>query len=435
MPSSPWVKRVLRHAAYPFIFQWMSLVVFAFIVFELLTGPPNAKENLGSVLVWVLWWPMLTVIFFFGRIWCAVCPFSLLSDLLRRVAGNSFKAPLFLKQNGFWMMVGFLLILTLAQEVFHIAESTTFTSVMLLVIVTGVSAAGVFFERRSWCRYLCPLGGMAVTYSRMGCVALKGNPELCHSCNTVNCYKGSGNSPGCPMFEFPRVMDTAAFCNLCGQCLKDCPHDAIDVKLRLPTSELWFIRKPRLQEALLAVLLMGIVLARNVAEFAREGIEIIAGSLPPQAQSVIAYTLCLAVALLLWVVAAWAAAKGDGERPKVLFARFGYSVIPVVLLSHLGHLAGEFLEKGNRIAANARTWWQGGGMPGTLTAWADDEWVLAVQVCFLLIGFSLSVFTTYKIAQAHYPPGRRLQQLLPFVAVMLLYTAFTVFLILSGEEE
>jgi polyferredoxin len=435
MPPSPWVKRVLRHAAYPAFFQWMSLVVFAFIVFELLTGPANAKDNLGSVLVWVLWWPMLTVLFFFGRIWCAVCPFSLLSDLLRHVAGNSFKAPPFLKQNGFSMMVGFLLILTLAQEVLHIAESTTITAVMLLVIVTGVSTAGVFFERRSWCRYLCPLGGMAVTYSRTGCVALKGNPTLCHSCHTVNCYKGSQNSSGCPMFEFPRVMDTAAYCSLCGQCLRDCPHDAVDIQLRLPTSELWFIRKPRLQEALLAVLLMGIVLARNVAEFAREGIAVIVGNLPPQAQSIIAYTLCLAIALLLWMIAALAAARPNGERPKVLFARFGYSAIPVVLLSHLGHLAGEFLENGHRVVGNAKAWWHGGHMPGAATAWADDEWVLAVQIGFLLIGFSLSILAASKIAQAHYPAGKRLRQFLPFVAVMLLYTVFTALLISFGEEK
>jgi polyferredoxin len=429
------VKQVLRHPAYPALFQWISLLVFAFIVVELLAGPANAKENLGSLLVWVLWWPALIVIFFFGRIWCAVCPFSLLSDLLRRVAGNSFKAPPFLKQNGFFIMVGFLLILTLGQEVFHIAGSTTMTAVMLLAIVTGVSAAGLFFERRSWCRYLCPLGGIAVTYSRAGSVVLQGNPERCQTCHTVNCYKGSEDRPGCPMFEFPRVMDTAAYCNLCGQCVKDCPHDAVDVRLRPPMSELWFIRKPRFRESLLAVLLMGIVLARNVAEFGQGGIEALVGGLPLQAQAVIAYIFCLGIALLLWTIAAYAASRSDGEEPKVNFARFGYSLIPVVLFSHLGHLAAEFLEKGHRLVGAGRNFLLGGSMPGTAAAWTDDEWLMIVHIFFLLIGFSLSVYTAYRIAKAHYPPGKRLRQLLPFVVVILLYAAFTTFLVSFGEED
>jgi polyferredoxin len=429
------VKRLLRHPAYPAVFQWISLAVFAFIVIDLLTGPQNAKENLGSLLVWVLWWPALTAIFFFGRIWCAVCPFSLLSDLLRRTAGNAFKAPPFIRQNGFFIMVGLLVILTLGQEVLHIARSTTMTAVMLLSIVTGVSAAGLFFERRSWCRYLCPLGGIAVPYSQAGCVALQGSRERCRSCQTVTCYKGSGTSTGCPMFEFPRVMESAAYCNLCGQCLKDCPQDAIDVRLRPPTSGLWFVGKPRLREAVLALLLMGIVLARNVAEFGGALIEPVAGGLPPQAQAIAAYVLCLAAALALWAAASLAAARVSGERPKVLFARFGYSVIPVVLLSHLGHLAGEFLEKGPRLLGAARKWVQGGGLPGAVTAWADDEWALAVNVVFVAIGLALSLLAAFRIARSHYPPEGRWRQVLPFAAVMVLYGAFTAFLVLFGEEE
>jgi len=432
--SSP-VKRLLRHPAYPAVFQSISLLVFAFIVIELLIGPANAKENLGSLLVWVLWWPMLTVIFFFGRIWCAICPFSLLSDRLQRLAGNAFKVPPLIKQNGFFIMVGFLLFLTLGQEVFHIARSTTMTAVMLLVIVTGVSAAGLFLERRSWCRHLCPLGGMAVPYSQVSCLALRGRPEVCQSCNTVNCYKGSGESTGCPMFEFPRVMDTAAYCNLCGQCLKDCPHDAIDVRLRPPTSGLWFIGRPRLREAVLALLLMGIVLARNVAEFGHQGVAFIAGSLPAAAQAVIAYLLCLATALLLWTIASLTAARCDGEGAKVLFARFGYSAIPVVLLSHLGHLAGEFLEKGHRLVGAARKLLPGVDLPVTPTAWANDEWTVAVHIFFLLIGFALSVLAACRIARAHYPPGERWRRALPFMAVMLLYTAFITFLVLWGEAD
>jgi len=72
----------IAHSRYfPVALQWMTASVFMVIVWQLLLGPQSAHENAGTALVWVLWWPLLPVLFLtLGRFWCAVCPFGWLSD-------------------------------------------------------------------------------------------------------------------------------------------------------------------------------------------------------------------------------------------------------------------------------------------------------------------------------------------------------------------
>ena len=82
------VARLLRSRWYPGVLQWAAVAVFAVVVYQLLLGPDSAHDNLGTALVWVLWWPLIPIIFVaLGRFWCAVCPFGKLSDLVQRLVG------------------------------------------------------------------------------------------------------------------------------------------------------------------------------------------------------------------------------------------------------------------------------------------------------------------------------------------------------------
>jgi len=66
------------------------------------------------------------------------------------------------------------------------------------------------------------------------------------------------------MFEYPRTMDSNRACNFCSNCIKTCDHDAIRITPRPPTSELWFIKKPRFEESFLATALIGIVVSQTM---------------------------------------------------------------------------------------------------------------------------------------------------------------------------
>ena len=109
----PFIKRFVRSRWYPGIFQWMTLAVFSLIVYQLLVGPDAAHDNFGTALTWVLWWPLIPIIFLFlGRFWCAICPFATVSDLVQKLVGNNRPVPKFLKKYGIWIIDALFILIT-----------------------------------------------------------------------------------------------------------------------------------------------------------------------------------------------------------------------------------------------------------------------------------------------------------------------------------
>lgn len=263
--DTPWFKAFLKSRYFPAVFAYPTLFVFGYIVYALLWGPKAASANLGTGLTWVLWWPLIPIFMFtMGRLWCAICPFATVNDLVQKVAGMNQPVPAFLKKYGIWIIDAVFIIITWADHVFGIVESPRGSGYLLLAMLTGVVVTAILVERRAWCRYLCFLGGLSGNYSRSSVVQLQATPAICATCKTQNCYKGDGQTAGCPIFEFPRTMDSTANCNLCANCIKTCPNDSIQLNLRPATRELWFIRRPKFEESFLAVVIVGIVLVQNV---------------------------------------------------------------------------------------------------------------------------------------------------------------------------
>src|SRR5215210_1558716 len=88
------VAAVARSRYFPAVLQWITASVFVVIVWQLLLGPQSAHENAGTALVWVLWWPLLPLLFIgLGRFWCAVCPFGWLSDQVQKLVGVQQRVP------------------------------------------------------------------------------------------------------------------------------------------------------------------------------------------------------------------------------------------------------------------------------------------------------------------------------------------------------
>lgn len=252
-----WLKAFLTSRWFPAIFAYPTLVVFGYIVYALLWGPGAASANLDTSLTWVIWWPLIPIFMFaMGRLWCAICPFATTIDLLQKVAGLGRPVPMFLKKYGIWIIDAVFILVTWADHVFGIVESPRGSGYLLGGILTAVVVTGVLYERRAWCRYLCFLGGLSGNYSRASALELRATPSICATCKSQNCYKGNGKIAGCSVFEFPRAMDNSANCNLCANCIKTCPNDSIRLTLRPPTTELWFMARPKFAESFLAVVIV-----------------------------------------------------------------------------------------------------------------------------------------------------------------------------------
>src|ERR1035437_4286671 len=193
------LKGFMKSRWYPGVFQWPTLVVFLLIIYVLVWGPTLAGGNFGTALTWVLWWPLIPIIFVLvGRFWCAICPFGTITDVVQKFVGHNRPVPKFLKSYGLWIIDGVFILITWSDHVFGIVESPWGSGVLMLMIITGVIAAGALWERRSWCRHLCFLGGLSSNYSQTGMLALRATPEKCNMCKAASCYKGTKDVPGCP---------------------------------------------------------------------------------------------------------------------------------------------------------------------------------------------------------------------------------------------
>lgn len=397
--------KFIKSKWYPAIFQWPVAIIFAFIVYELMTGSSEAHDNFGTAGTWVLWWPLLPIILLlFGRFWCIVCPFGLLNDIVQKFVGNNKPVPKFLHKYGIWIIDITFLMITWSDHVWGIVESPRGSGVLLLMITTAVILSGAIFERRTWCRYLCFLGGLCSNYSKAGMVELRATPDVCKTCTSASCYKGTEKAPGCPMFEFPKTMDTSAECNLCGNCVKNCPNNSIRISTRKPTEELWNIKKPRIEVAFLSIVIMGIVFVQNITmlkiwDELLTGLENMLGTTNYYITFTVTFLLAMIIPVALLAFTGLVAKKFNHATVAENFARFGYAIIPLDLAGHIAHNLFHLLEEGKSV------WFTFMGLFGMESHDASAALVSAsttqiLQYVIIIIGTLGSIYTTYRIANS-----------------------------------
>jgi polyferredoxin len=402
-----WIDAFLRSRWYPGIIQWPTLIVFIVIIYQLLLGPSTAHDNLGTALTWVLWWPIIPIIFLFlGRFWCAICPFATVNDLVQKFVGNNRKVPRFLKHYGVWIMDASFIMITWSDHVWGVVESPVGSGVLLLILTTAVVASGAFFERRTFCRHVCFLGGLAGNYSQAGMLSLHGTPEICAKCELLSCYNGTEIAPGCPVFEFPRTMTSSANCVLCGDCLKNCPNGSIQLTLRPPTKELWFVHKPRVEAAFLAAVIMGIVFVQNVTMLdvwtsILSWLESVTGTTSYYVNFSITFfvAITLPVTLLGW--ASFVASRNNKASFQDNFTRFGYAIIALDLAAHIAHNLFHMLAEGKSILYTGLAIF-GVDSNGESAALVSTPIIQVLQFGLIGLGVLGSLYVVYRIAESNY---------------------------------
>ena len=439
------LKSLLKSRWYPLIFVLPTMIIFTIIVVKLFFGSVEASSNFGSIMMWIFLWPLLPVLFLlFGRLWCSVCPLSRVSDEVQKKVGMHRKVPKFLQTYGVWIIIFAFLAITWSDVIFGVVESPLNTGILLLFILIGVVFMGAVFEKRAWCRYLCFLGGLSSNYSMSSALELRTDSEVCKTCKTPLCYKGDGKTEGCSMFEYPRTMDSNRACNFCSNCIKTCDHDAIRITPRPPTSELWFIKKPRFEESFLATALIGIVISQTmimleVWEPFMTWFENITGitNFP------VAWTLIFAGAMLLPVLLMLAASfissiipgktsnsdlisdqtaelsvvsKDSPETTLSGFIRYGYALIPLGLGIHLAHNAKHFLGEGFAVFYSSASL-VGWNITGDLSI-LNMPTIQVIQYILSILGILGAIYTAYKISTNN--PNSK-SSVLPYIVLILMF--------------
>lgn len=261
----PLLKTALQ-SRYPQLAVFIVMLVgYVFAILAGFVGTQVGSHNFSIVFVWIAWWAILILVAvpFFGRGWCAVCPIPLPGEWLQRgaVLAPPDQRPKWLNRRwpralrNIWLQnISFLMLALFSSG---LLTTPNITGVVLAAMLFAAIGLSVVFERRSFCRYLCPVGGFIGLYSQTAPLELRiKDKQVCAACVGKPCYNGSAAGYGCPWDVFPGGLTKNSSCGLCMECLRTCPHDNIAVNVRPFSADL---AKPsaRMDEAFKAFIMLG----------------------------------------------------------------------------------------------------------------------------------------------------------------------------------
>ncbi len=391
------LNKLLKNKLFPDKLQWITVLFLIPVLGYLLFGPAD-KYNIANLLVWVTWWPLLCLLFLIaGRVWCALCPFSLLSRLTQRFAGLHLAVPDFLKQHGGWIIMIAVLLLFWFEETNNVMDSPRRTAVILLSILTGAVVFGLFLRGRAWCRYICPLGGISLVYARTALYKVRSNEAACADCTTKDCVVPDADYAGCPMHLSPFAIDTVSNCCFCGSCVKRCTNDSMKVSFEAPSIDLSGQSSVTKIVVWLIAMLAGLFTFFNLLDSTHLPL---LSWLHHSPYPVFLKTLMMAGAMLITsaLFAGFVRLAAD-PNTKLPLARLrqlcALPLIPLLLFSHLGHVSRQIWDNGRHLLA----------IPANLlgVTWLQPDFLLAVSwtkyfspFCTLL-GLSLTLFVSHWV--------------------------------------
>ena len=277
------VRNLLRQRALNWIVMTVAFVGFLLAIAAGILGTAAGSANFGIVFVWIVWWGLLmgALLPLGGRLWCFICPIPAPGEWLQRKSlvgppwssgparllsidgphasqsrdglSQGWRWPKALR--GIWLQnLGFLGVALFSTV---ILTRPSVTGWVLLAFLAGAVGLAMCFERRSFCRYVCPVGGFIGLYSLVAPVELRvRDPLICQDHRTKDCHLGNAAGYGCPWLEQPWAMDRNAYCGLCGECLRTCTKDNVAVNLRWPGSDLLAAHGWKLDEAYKAFIML-----------------------------------------------------------------------------------------------------------------------------------------------------------------------------------
>ncbi|PSB01536.1 sigma 54-interacting transcriptional regulator [Merismopedia glauca] len=419
----PWLRRFLRSPWWPDRINYgFTLWFFAVVVAVLFVAPQNRAENLALNMFWAWWWPLILLGFpFVGRLWCAVCPFMIYGEVTQKLSLWLFPRQLkkwpreAAEKWGGWFLWGLFTLIFLWEELWNLENTADLSACLLLLITAGAMICSAIFERRFWCRYLCPIGGMNGLFAKLSMTELRAQQGTCSAeCTTYQCYKGGPKkgegleTGGCPLYSHPAQLEDNRDCVLCMTCLKACPHRSVELNLRPPGIELWTTHVPRAYEVALLLLLLGGVFLHRLPQLqSLLGLNFdLERFFPHLGLSLLALIVPASIPLLAYG-GIWLLPKLSDKyaRPRP-FVELAYGYLPLVLGANLAHYLNLGLGEAGQILPV--TWATFGLKMEGLPVWVAPTAVISfLQGSTLIISVLLSIFITQKIARqpvrSHWP--------------------------------
>ncbi len=442
LTSHPRIARLIGSRKFQFLLILPNQIIFWAVILIGLIGTVVPGLNFGTAITWYLWFCLVFVMMVVvGRGWCVMCPFGGFAEWIQRrtfwrrtqrALGLGWKLPESWANYGFLLSVGAFLLLTYIEEFFNIAGpgNPADTAWMVLGIVTSALIFFLLFERRTFCRYICPLSALIGTVGAMGSVAgfRTRDRDVCLTCQTKDCMRGGENGYGCPWYTWPGSADSNLACGLCSECYKACPSGNVGLYLQKPLTSVVAPSRRRVDVAWGVMLLWGLVLyqqvnATNVYASADKWLNSVIAF--PHYPNPIDYLSLIAVFALAVTGIAWLITRGFARRD-VTFARPGsfltratrfraffiplaYGLIPVVGADYFARQLPKFFDYSPRVLVSVGHLVGAGstGSPLYSASLLSGPAIVAVQVGVITVGALAAAWSGWRIAGRELVPISR----------------------------
>ncbi|RMD81369.1 MAG: hypothetical protein D6815_11985, partial [Candidatus Dadabacteria bacterium] len=266
--------------------------------------------------------------------------------------------------------------------------------------------------------------------------------EVCRSCTTHSCYRGNERGLACPTFQYLGTMNENTYCIACMECVKTCEQDNVALRLRPWAADLFARRKPRSDEAYLALIMLSLTGFHGLTmtgawnrwiDALREG----TGMGETQAFTVAMAAITIGPIALYGVLVALSrlAAGLRAGSYRDHFLSYAYALLPIALFYHLAHNSEHLLMEGQRLLPLLSDplgleWNLFGTASWSLAPLVHAQTLWAVQVLLVLIGHVYSLVATHRAASAIYSDPRALRRSqLPMLAAMVAFSVMSLWLL------
>lgn len=389
----PWIGRFLLWRGFPLLLQIPAVVLFAGLIIVGLAVAPLRGGNLTSTFTWSVWWPALVLLTLLGgRIWCLACPPAALGDWAQRLVSLHRRLPAAL-QNA-WLQIGILLAITWAFTYWDIATSARATALFLLGFTVMAVACAIGFERRTFCRYLCPISGMLGLFGTLSPWRLRARSQN-ENTGSQEMRPSAVQAEPCPLLEHPYRMDRNVNCHYCLACARWPRGPGFRLDLTWPGTSLVRSEVRHADEAALILALYGVALFQTLVMF---------GFAETWLQGLPRYTLTfLAAGVLLpggvyAIISCLANQTGNPNgRQRWWVADLAYALIPLVWAIFLAHNLDHFVQQGGGVGEGLRALVTGLPSSGATVIAVNARGLFLGQLLVLLVGFAGSLAVARRL--------------------------------------
>jgi ferredoxin len=426
-----WLRRFFTWKHYRNVFVIPTLIIFFLIIYLGFFDVQDGQRNIATVFTWTLWWTLIIFTFIIaGRFWCMMCPFAAIGDLAQKIISLNKKLPRWLQNMG--LQTGGFILLTWAFTILAFTSRPFVTAVVIVLILIAAVVFSVMYQRRSFCRHICPIGAVIGIYSMVSPIELRPSKE--GRCEAHD-LKACGNA--CPMLESPYQMDNNIYCNFCMKCQPACASQNLGLRLRSFGKDIYASLQKSRVEAFAALVLLGVVIVETLAMTSSwRPLQNSLSALLGINSSAVLYSTAFSLIILLpvgvfyllcYFLKLWLGKEAYGIQD--LAKEFAFLFIPLGVALHFAHnIQHLLLESPIAVPATIR-FFQSIGIGTSLS----PDWnplpllglkvIFFIQMSIIIVGFGFTLFVLYRLVRRFQKP---LNHAYKMVIAMSLYALVVV---------